>query len=250
MLLYQHVLQDLRLAGLTDIITDAPCDFTQRQERNPLRPPPKKPEAALATRGEASVPHTRPAGMPPASRQVAEKHRPALATTALPLVTPVAALDMGRVMRTQTHPHARAWVVLVDNDLSDNFYTTPVGITLGKMMAAIGLTTTEVNLLRFAEVHQGHRLSTAHVQQLGEAVTPVIKQTLLPVLMLGQAAVQVLWGHDKPMAALQGKRLDLPMGLQGVATYHPSLLTLQADTRQRVWDALRLFQPLITTDTQ
>ena len=38
MLLYQHVLQDLRLAGLTDITCDTPCDFTQRQERNPFKP--------------------------------------------------------------------------------------------------------------------------------------------------------------------------------------------------------------------
>lgn len=231
MLLYQHVLQDLRLAGLTDIIGDTPCDFTQRQERNPFKTqaaPQPAPQAASVTR---------PAAKPEPKRQVAEPARP-LITAEAP------APDLTTVLRLQVQQNAKAWVIVTDNDLTENFFTTPHGDLLGKMLKSIELDVAQVNVLRFAEVHQGRRLSTAHVMQVGEQMATHLKQTALPVLMFGQGALHVMLGHDKPMAAVHGQVLDLPLGQRGVATYHPSILLERAELKRRAWEALCAFREI------
>jgi uracil-DNA glycosylase len=153
---------------------------------------------------------------------------------------------MASIIRLQVQQGAKAWVVLVDNDLNDNFFTTPNGEFLGKMLRGIKLDLTDINLLRFSEVQQGRRLSTAHVMQVGEHIAPQIKQTSLPVLMLGQGALHVMLGHDKPMAAVHGQVLDLPLGQRGIATYHPSILADRTELKRRAWDALLAFQTLAT----
>lgn len=235
MLLYQHVLQDLRLAGLTDITVDSPCDFTQRQERNPFKATPVTPAAApqSATLTAAPKPLEKPIA------KVAEPARPVL------VESPRAEMD--KILRLQLQQGAKAWVVLVDNDLTENFFATPYGDLLAKMLKSININAAEVNLMRFAEVHQGRRLSTAHVLQVGEHVAPQIKASPLPVLMLGQGALQVMLGHDKPMAAVHGQVLDLPLGQRGVATYHPSILIERAELKRRAWEALCAFQQIGVT---
>ena len=228
-MLYQHVLQDLRLAGLTDITTDAACDFTQRQERNPFK-------AAPISAAQTAAPASKPVEKPAPAFKVAEP--------AKPVVVESPRADLASILRLHTSPEAKVWVVLVDNDLTENFFATPYGDLLGKMLRSIEIEPAHVNLMRFAEVHQGRRLSTAHVMQVGEHFAPQIKQAPLPVLMLGQGALQVMLGHDKPMAAVHGQVLDLPLGQRGVATYHPSILLERTELKRRAWEALCAFRQI------
>jgi uracil-DNA glycosylase family 4 len=237
MLLYQHVLQDLRLAGLTDIITDTPCDFTQRQERNPFKTAPIAAEKPLAPQAEVTILYQQPLPPKPQPLRVAEPPRPALVESPAP--------DMTNIVRLQVQQGAKAWVALADNDLSDNFMNTNHGEFLTKMLRGIKLEPTQVNIIRFAEMQQGRRLSTAHVLQVGEYVAPQVKQSALPVLILGQGALQVMLGQDKPMAAVHGQVLNLPLGHKAVATYHPSILQERTELKRRAWDALQAFHNLL-----
>jgi uracil-DNA glycosylase family 4 len=138
-----------------------------------------------------------------------------------------------------------------DEELAGRPLVGAAGGLLDRMIAAMGFQRSDVyvcNVLK-CRSHGG----AAPAEAL-EACKPYVQHQLSlvkpkAVIAMGETAVRILLGGEKPLAALRG-RWGAFQGLRVMPTYHPSDLLRDEGLKRHVWDDLKQVLKLIQGEVQ
>jgi|GEM_PF-2268553 len=223
------ILQDLALAGITDVTTENPFNWS-----TPLTPVRTAPRPIAAP---TSAPQSVPA-------QPLPKPQAAPKTEKAPVPTK---LDPKQYLRT--HGTAGAPLTIITANLkhqTEGLPFTPEEKTLlSNILRALNIDINTINLATVtATTDEDEPLAPQQIQSLHTAASQQL-EALKPqkILTLGQLAssVFIVGGHT-PLAALRTKQPQKMKNTPTVTTYHPRHLLKTPLLKQRTWQDI---QPLL-----